>query len=278
MAINTNFNIDEFKALLDNTNTKIHSDMATYHTRFHETIRSNPIMHIHDYIYNTVEYGKFNGTYNRLLFGGEIDFITLSVYDILCNISIWRYFNVANDVEFIKVKNDNPEEELNFGQNYGFKYVIKYHRDGIGFDREFEIISSPKIIKNTIDELKLYTEVGYCADLYDRFELFGFVDYIDSIENIDEYTQNLQDESISKRQVLTIDIGQFANKDCHKLNSIYDYCQLIKPTATGLKKYYIDNLFDLSDEELKNFGRKRFQDAIVLAYNIQYPILYNIKK
>lgn len=277
----SNFNLESYTNLIHDLCNKTTEYMVEYKTKFHESFRSNPFAKITPYIKDTVKYGLHNDTKNRLLFGGEADYITVPIYDTLGQLAIWRLFNVLNEVELIKLKNKYPEDDIRLAQNFGTKFVIHMRRKDVAYDREFEVISNPKIFIEVLDYIKRFRHLEMLEDLYNRFKLFGFIDWLDSISDIDEYCNNLQETQLSKKQISVIDLNEFADVKCWMLSSIYTYCQWYVENVDdvrGLKNYYIENLFDKSEDHIKKFILNKFKDVMSFAYSIQFPVLYNLKK
>lgn len=279
------FDLNEYINLLETTNTFIQNESLTYNARFHENFRSSPFLKIEPYIIDTVRYGNFNSTRNKLLFGGEMDYITLNIYDLLIYTTIWRMFNVLNDTEYNKIKQNNPKLEEQFKNNntqFGIKYIIQFRNKTASFDRHFESISSPKVISRVLDEIKKYLPYDFGEDLYNRFKLFGFENYIDSIGDIEAHHDDLTNQQISKSQYVTYDLTPFADPNCQYLNSIYDYTKYLSTRVdsrlTDLKRYYLD-IFNTKDyNKIFKLCFDKFQSLVNLAYYIHYPILYNLKK
>lgn len=273
----TNFNLEEFKTTLLETCNYTNELILTHKTKFHESLRSNPFIHIDDYIHNTTKYGQFNGTRNKLLFGGEVDYLTLSIYDVLLYMTMWRLFNVLDEIELINARAESGLS-LELGNTYGNVFQISLRRKDGSYDRKFDPLASIKPIKLILDELKKYEKFDLGKDLYNRFELFGLVDFIDSIDDIDLYSSELSANQITKLQPTIIDISDYASSDCHNLDSIYQYSKYMEPTSNKLKAFYITQVLTLTLDQLKNIAIKKFQDVISFAYQIGFPILYNIKK
>lgn len=275
--MDTNFILDEFKTTLLSTCSLADDLMNSNSTHFHESMRSSPFIHIDRYLHSTVKYGDFNGTRHKLLFGGEVDYLTLSIYDILATLAIWRYFNVLNDVELLRAQTFS-QGKLTLGINFGNILKIKLRKEDGSFDRTFEPISNISIIKTILDEIDKYSKFNLLNGLKERFQLFGLTDYIRSIIDINTTADDLVEDQLIKLQPTIIDLTQYASTDSQYLNSIYDYCKFKRETAIGRQKYAIEQLFTLTENNLNDILIKKFQDVIYLAYSLHYPILYNLKK
>lgn len=275
--MDTNFILDEFKTVLLSTCNTSDDLMNTHSTHFHESLRSSPFIHLDRYLYDTVKYGDFNGTRHKLLFGGEVDFLSLSIYDILATLAIWRYFNILNDVELLQAQTF-AQVRLKLGTNFGTTFKINMRQPNGSFDRTFESISSIMIVKTILDEIDKYSKFNLLNGLKERFQLFGLAGYINSIADIDTAADDLVEDQLIKLQPTIVDLTTYASTDCQYLNSIYDYCKFKREVSIGRQKYAIEQLFTLTQNNLNDILIKKFQDVIYLAYSLRYPILYNLKK
>lgn len=277
--ITSNFNLSTYVDLIHEVCDLTNDYMNEYNCRFEESFRSNPFARFEEYLDHTVKYGNYNNTKNRLLFGGEVDYVTCSIYDILAHLAIWRLFNVLNTVELNKVKANNPDSNIILDRNFGTKIILKLRRKGASFDREFDTISNIKIFKEPIQYLTAFYNLDIAIQLYDRFRLFGIFDWFSSINNLDKYSSELVDEQLSKKQIGIVNIADFADDHCDMLDSIKSYCLLkSKYELSGLNQYYLDNLFNQDLQHVRRFAVNKLKDTMAFAYSIQYPVLYNLKK
>lgn len=272
------FNEDKFYDLITATNNNINYFLHECpNISFCETFRTRTILNIHDYIYDTVEYGKSSGTKNRLLFGGELNYLTDTPYDIIAHTTLWRLFNIYDEYNINQIKKHNPQLSLEINKNCGVKFKFNIKVNNFYYKKEFETIYSPKTIKYVLDNLIKYDFYSLAHDLYMRFKLYGFIDYLNTLTDFD--LDILEQDCITNNKVLEIDLSNFADPDCWHLNSIYEYSQYIRyTTKSSVKSKYIDDLLNYSEIELKQIAKERFQDTLVVAYNMNYPVLYCIRK
>ena len=258
-------------SIISEINSKIDNLIKEYHLGFYDTFRSNPLINYNDYLYHTVEYGKyFFKNKHNLLFGGELDLLNNNPYDIIITSCLWRYFNILNDVEFIKLK--QIHNKIKYNTNFGIKYIIKNNSK---YTRQFEIISNPiNIFNNIIYYLDKFYKLDYGLTLYNRFKLFGFIDHYNSIDfnNIND----LINESINLNKVIDYDIGQYTNPNARYLNSVMDYHEYLKNNnllTAQFKLLYEDNIIqDLN--LLKSRLKSIYHDVLYLSFINHHPIVY----
>lgn len=274
----SNFNLNIYNKLIFDLYNETNELINQYKTRNYELLVSSPYLDLNQYFNNTVIYGKesLDNLFCQF-FGGELDYLTNTPYDILCIALLWRYFKVQFDVEWIKIKNEYGQD-LELKRNFGFNYIVSNKKE----TRYFEIISNPIILKYLIDKLNIFLNIGIGFDLYKRLELMGFIDHYNSITDYSIFCQASINNCLTNKIPLDIILTNYANlSDIFIIDSINQFINYsyIENTTTPFKYKLIDdclNIYKFKNDEFKNFAIKKYQQFIEFCYYINFPILYRI--
>lgn len=277
MAIVNNFSLSYFFKLIFNLHNKTSALIRQNSTFLYPTIQPNPFKTFNDYLYDTVRYGRLNNP-NSLLFGGEIDYLTLSPYDMLVYNLLWRHFNVLNDVEFKKIKTQNPKLNLELGKKFGIIYYIEVLKDR----ENFEPIANPIIFKYLIDELDVFLNNGLGYDLYERLSLLGIYNYFDDITDYQIHCDILVNNSLTSNLPIYIDLSQYQQlPSVSSIKSINNYLKYINLNGSNsiMKEYYIEKFNKLSDtSEIRQLAFNNFSSFIKFCQFNNFPILYTFPR
>ena len=274
----SNFNLNIYKKLIFDLYNETNNLINQYRLHNYELLTSTPYQNLDQYFNNTVIYGK--DTLDHLFsqfFGGEIDYLTNTPYDILLTALLWRYFKVQFDVEWIKIK-QKYGQTLELKRTFGFNYLTSNKKE----TRYFEIISNPIIIENLLNKLNIFIDIGVGFDLYKRFEIFGFIRQYQSITNFPLFCLASINNCLTNKVPLDINLSNYITlTDSFVTDSIHDYITYLYSLngTTPYKKILINNCltaYSSGSQKFKLFAIQRYQQFIQFCYYINFPILYRI--
>lgn len=261
--------VDFVNLLLEITNETSRLEKEA-RTRSYSLFRRNDIFNNpKDYLYSTI---KISNNKNKLLFNGELDFITGNIYEILTIAVLWKYFNTLNEayLNIAKIKYNN--KNLILSKNYGITYYINSLTKNPK-SRIFESISNPLVLFKTLNYLNQFrSQFNLGNTLYKRFEFYGFIDYLNNISNPVDYSTDIEQEMISKFQVYTIKLNnKYPFLD--RLDSIFNYSQLLSGILdSSYLDNSIENIFIKNESKLLDIILKNYQNVISLCFNLHFPI------